>query len=541
VSHASEQPGGTDSLNAKPELREQPSSSDEPDLDTHTESPGVGLPEKSNPPKAVSADVAEGEQACALTAQLRDKDRIISSLSAQLAHSERELEGITGTPAWRLLKWYGKIKYRYLLPVYRLLGLLPFVKGSRPVNSVDSRVAQLGAEPLHAGIFGTPGKSQSRVADPDSYDIVCFPIIEWDFRFQRPQQLMLRFAAAGHRVFYLSQTFRTTGPPFTIIEKSHNLFEVSLYGPPRNIYTEAMSDRVCAELFDSLDQLRRNLTLGETLAIVQLPFWWPLVQRMRDEFDWPVIYDCMDHHAGFSMNRRSMIRQESELMKSADLIVASSSILESEAKVHNSNVVLVRNGCDFEHFSRTQWRKGERPVIGYYGAIQDWFNSDLVADLAERRPDWDFVLVGSKMSADTRRLIRLANVSMPGEKHYSVIPDWLGSFDVAILPFKRMPLTEATNPVKAYEILASGKPLVSVPIPEMASLAPLVRLASTVDEFEREIVDALGGDTDELIERRRAFAKEQRWEDRFELLSSAIRLTFPQAPIQDKTVADITG
>jgi hypothetical protein len=122
---------------------------------------------------------------------------------------------------------------------------------------------------------------------------------------------------------------------------------------------------------------------------------------------------------------------------------------------------------------------------------------------------------------------------MPGEKHYSAIPDWLGRFDVAILPFKRMPLTEATNPVKAYEILASGKPLVSVAIPEMAALAPLVRLASTVDEFENEISAALAEEPGELAEKRRAFAKEHTWEDRFESLSSGIRLTVTKASTQD--------
>jgi len=122
---------------------------------------------------------------------------------------------------------------------------------------------------------------------------------------------------------------------------------------------------------------------------------------------------------------------------------------------------------------------------------------------------------------------------MPGEKHYSVIPDWLGRFDVAILPFKRTALTEATNPVKAYEILASGKPLVSVPIPEMASLVPLVRLASTVDEFEKEIADALEGDSDELIEQRQAFARLHTWEERFELLSSVFGLILSKAPNKD--------
>src|SRR5207244_2504107 len=137
-----------------------------------------------------------------------------------------------------------------------------------------------------------------------------------------------------------------------------------------------------------------------------------------------------------------------------------------------------------------------------------------VADLAQRRPDWDFLLVGSTFSADTRRLAKMPNISMTGEKQYLEIPDWLSEFDVMIIPFKRTALTEATNPVKAYEVLASGKPLISVPIPEMAPLVPLIRVASSAEEFEREITAALGENDSEIVERRRAFAREHTWKKR---------------------------
>lgn len=368
-------------------------------------------------------------------------------------------------------------------------------------------------------------------ASSGKYDVIVLSIIDWDFRFQRPQQLMSRFASAGHRVFYLSQEFRASGEPYVIVEKCRNVYEVSLCGHPRNVYTDSLDDRTRDELFNSIDALRRDVSLGATVAFVQLPFWWPLADKTRTEFAWPIVYDCMDHHAGFSTNRPAMIHQERDLLASADLVVVSSSVLKTEALRHNSTVVLVRNGCDYEHFAKAGAKKDERPVIGYYGAIADWFDSDLVADLAERRPEWDFVLVGSTFSADTTRLSLLPNVSLPGEKHYTTIPDWLGTFDVAILPFKRIPLTEATNPVKAYEILASGKPLISVPIPEMVLLVPLVRLASTVEDFEREILAALKDETHQFAEQRRSFAKENTWEKRYDALAPAMRETFAKVSI----------
>jgi glycosyltransferase involved in cell wall biosynthesis len=282
-------------------------------------------------------------------------------------------------------------------------------------------------------------------------------------------------------------------------------------------------------LAEALDALRRDRAIESAVATVHLPFWWPLARAARERFGWPVVYDLMDDHAGFSSIMPHTLEQEGALLESADLVVATSGMLEAQARRRSSNVVLVRNGCDYDHFSRAgtsrpiEPAKTSRPVIGYVGAVADWFDADLVADLAARRPEWDFVLVGSTHSGDVTRLAALPNVSLPGEKPYAEIPGWLARFDVAIVPFKRLPLTEATNPVKAYEYLAAGKPLVSVPLPEMRALGDLVRLADDAAGFEAEIVAAMSEKGDRATERRRAFARENTWQRRFEALDAAIK------------------
>jgi glycosyltransferase involved in cell wall biosynthesis len=310
-------------------------------------------------------------------------------------------------------------------------------------------------------------------APPNS--ILCLPIIEWDFRFQRPQQLMLQFAKHGYRVFYVSTKAKTT------TEKAPNVFEVPLSEIP-----------------------------NADVIIVQHPKWASLTRQLGGR----VIYDCMDHIAGFTTESRN--DDERQLMASADLVIVTSAVLEREARKHAKNVVVIRNGCDYEHFAKTPRAGGPRKVVGYYGAISDWFDVPLVAQLARRRPEWDFLIIGSTYGADILPFGELPNVTLPGEKPYAELPEWLGVMDVCIIPFKRIPLTEATNPVKVYEMLAAGKPVVSVPIPEVAALAPLVRLASDAAEFEREIEEALRADDD--AEARRAFAREQTWEKRFEEL-----------------------
>jgi glycosyltransferase involved in cell wall biosynthesis len=300
---------------------------------------------------------------------------------------------------------------------------------------------------------------------------------------------------------------------------------VSLRGPQRNVYKDALDVPARDALFESIDALRRDLGIERAVTFVDLPFWWPLARRAREALGWPVVYDCMDHHAGFSVIAREMLAQQDALTASADLVVASSPQLEEDVRRYSGKVLLLRNAGEYEHFALPVKPRHETPVMGYYGALEDWFDADLVADLAQRRPDWKFILVGRPVSVDLSRLGRLANVELPGEQPYALIPGWLHRFDVAIIPFKRTPLTEATNPVKAYEMLAAGKPIVSVPIPEMKAIAPLVRLAETAEQFEREIAAALEPEDPAGVEERRAFARQHTWWERFAVLEPATRAT----------------
>jgi polysaccharide pyruvyl transferase CsaB len=459
------------------------------------------LEQISEGPPAAEANLEEAWRA------LGEERRRRLEAEGDLRATEQELLEIHRSRLWKLAGFYRSTR-RALRRLLR-----PGRRGQRPAVG-------RGAPPTLAPI-----------TRDCLYDIVCLPIIDWDFRFQRPQQVMTQFAEAGHRVFYVAQKFRNDGPAYEIRSKRQNVYEVSLRGPERNTYQDALDSVARDVLFASLDALRRDLSLGATATFVQLPFWWPLAKKTRAEFGWPVVYDCMDDHSGFSTNRPEMIEQEKDLLSSAGLVTASSRLLDQEARKRNANVLLLPNACDYEHFANIGKARNSRPVVGYYGAIADWFDSDLVADLAERRPDWDFLLVGSTFTADTSRLSKLPNVSLPGEKPYAEIPRWLEKFDVAILPFKRLPLTEATNPVKAFEILAGGKPLVSVPIPEVAPLAPLVRLASTAKEFETEIAASLAESDPELVTKRRTFAQENTWKNRFDLLAPAVSRTFPKASI----------
>lgn len=420
-----------------------------------------------------------------------DPQRRISDLEAELARTrrrlltkEREVEAIHRSLAWGVVVRMRALKQRLVDPILDVLGI---------------------QWPRRDAVSGDDRQPAIAPAHPDRYDVVCFAICAWDERFQRPQQLMSRFAQAGHRVFYVVDRARRDGPAWTAAVKAENVYEVSLQGDPMK----------------ALEALRKDAQpSAATAMIVQSPSWWPLARDARQRFGWPIVYDCMDLHAGFAAVRRSTVASERELLAGADVVVVSSAMLERQALQKRQEVVMVRNGCDYEHFAATAPSRSVRPSIGYYGAIAEWFDAAVVVELAERRPDWDFVLVGATYGGAIARLAKLPNVSLPGEQAYESLPEWIGRFDVSIIPFRRMPLTEATNPVKVYELLAAGKPVVSVPIPEVAALAPLVRLASTAEEFEREIEAALSEEPG-AAGARRAFAREHTWDRRFAVMASA--------------------
>ncbi|HET9794205.1 MAG TPA: glycosyltransferase [Thermoanaerobaculia bacterium] len=444
----------------------------------------------------------------------RERDAAYRQLEAayrQLEKLSRELHEIHSSHLWKVAGIYWRLR-KWLSPA----------RGRRGPPEPDLRPEGGDADAVRETLSS---------ARPSACDVICFPIIDWDFRFQRPQQLMRRYATAGHRVFYVSQNFFREGPPYRLVPREKNVVEVGLRGPELNVYRDSLGAAGVDALLGSLDALRRDLSLASTAAVLQLPFWWPLARRARERFGWTVVYDCMDLHAGFSTNRPEMLDQEEDLLVSADAVMVSSELLRRRASELRSSVTLVRNAADYEHFAGERWRKGARPVVGYYGAIAEWFDADLLADVAERRPDWDFVLVGSTYGADVRRLSRLPHVSLVGEKPYAEIPRWLAGFDVAVIPFRRTPLTEATDPVKAYEILAAGKPLVAVPLPELEPLGSRIRRAEDAQGFVREIAAALDERDPSLVEERRAFARDNTWDARFRAMDAAVSAAFPKVSI----------
>jgi GT2 family glycosyltransferase len=229
----------------------------------------------------------------------------------------------------------------------------------------------------------------------------------------------------------------------------------------------------------------------------------------------------MDNHSGFSTNEDLMLSEEDKLTSESDMVLVTAQKLLDERIKRNNKCAIVRNAVDYNHFNVYLGQPPKEvlgltgPIIGYYGAISDWFDVEMVEYIAEQRPNWNVILIGNTFGADVANLKLQKNVLLLGEIPYHSLPGYLHSFDVCIIPFKINPLTEATNPVKFYEYLSAGKPVVSVELPElMPYSSSLVYIGKDNRSFLDAIKKALQDNTSVAVQERMKFAKCNTWEKR---------------------------
>ena len=216
-----------------------------------------------------------------------------------------------------------------------------------------------------------------------------------------------------------------------------------------------------------------------------------------------VIYYCIDDYAALpDVDAHIVAELDAHLTACADQVfVASSRMLHAKASRpgiamarHGVDVALFRTAADPRLPVAAAARELPRPIVGFYGLIEDWIDLDLIADLAERRPEWTFLMIG-RLAVDAGRAGRRANVVFAGPKPYTDLPRWAKAFDVAIVPYRLTRQVVNAAPLKVREYLAAGRPVVSVPTPDTQRFAGLVHLASGCDQFLAAIDAAFREDT----------------------------------------------
>jgi hypothetical protein len=366
----------------------------------------------------------------------------------------------------------------------------------------------------------------------ERHDVIVFSIIDWEFRFQRPQQLATQFGRHGHRTFYLSTTrfLPPRGPAWELTPKAPHVAELKLRARRApNIYQGRLSDSDLTHLQDSIEELARDLGVGDAACMVQIPFWTPLAFRLREAHGWPVVYDCMDEWENFPGFGQDVLREEDALFARADLTVVSADRLFEKARPRARRLVLARNGVDLDHYRRRYAPNHlldpvRHPVIGYYGALASWVDVPLLEKIAHRFPQATIVLAGGHFDVELGRLQKMANVRLLGQRPYADMPPLLWNIDVCIIPFLVNDITQATNPVKFYEYCFGEKPVVAPDLIELRPYADLCYLARSHDEFISHIEAALGEMPDDPRHpRRRQVAEDNDWSARYAVIEAGLR------------------
>ncbi|MGH8864534.1 MAG: glycosyltransferase, partial [Burkholderiales bacterium] len=236
-----------------------------------------------------------------------------------------------------------------------------------------------------------------------------------------------------------------------------------------------------------------------------------------------IVYYCVDDYAAHpGVDSVGVARSDMDLTRVADQVfVAPPAILEAK-KALNPHTVLSPHGVDADLFARARdpstpvpepAARLPHPVIGFFGLVADWIDVDLIAFLARARPTWSFLLVGH-VYADTRVLNGLGNVATVGAQPYESLPGWSKAFDVAIIPYRDTQQTRHASPLKLREYLATGRPVVATPNPEVERFREWVRIARTGPEFLVQIEAALEAESNDAADARMALVRPMTWDAR---------------------------
>ncbi len=482
---------------------------------------------------------AAGSRATTLLAELHS----IRHQCSVLSQSDQTLREVISSRSWR---WTRPLRVAMRLArgdwgdheSFAMRGILRRLVGRAPGLTSKARTAFIEST-LPMGVkAGAPNQLPDQQLAPSMHlaeaseglaDVFVWAVIDWHFRMQRPQHLARSLAARGHRVFYISNNFVSSATPgfhLDPLDASGRLFQVHLKqdGAPA-IYFGLPDEKQTQALHASLAELLAWTRSRASISLMQHPYWRPLLRSVPNA---RLVYDCMDHHGGFENNASCVLEAEDSIIRDADLVIVTSSWLEKEIAPKARAIATIRNAGEYDFFSAVPdevFRDARgRQVIGYYGAIAEWFDLDLIRSVALVLPEALVLLVGSDTTGAAAALSDLPNVEFTGEVAYSRLPYYLHAFDVALLPFKVIPLTLATNPVKVYEYLAAGKPVVAVDLPEMIQFEGLVEVASSGD-FADAVAGQLACEADPgHVTARRTFAAGQTWDHRAASLDHALAL-----------------
>jgi glycosyltransferase involved in cell wall biosynthesis len=353
--------------------------------------------------------------------------------------------------------------------------------------------------------------------------IIAFCHLGWDWVWQRPQQFLSRFAKS-HRVLFV-ETYRA----------DVDATRVDLRTPDGHPNVVVLQTRLPASRWDDgrfIDAERRRALRavldGELRGRFVRPLLWfydpmAVTAFARQLGERAIVYDCMDELSQFKGAPPALIEREQKLLAVADVVFCGGQKMRKKRLPLNPNTHFFGTGVDCDHFGAALSPElpvapeiaalGGKPVLGYFGVVDERIDYELLAALADARDDWQVVMVGPVAKVDPADFPRRRNLHFLGGRSYAELPAITKGFSVAMMPFALNAATEYINPTKALEYMAAGRPVVSTALDEVKSnFGSVARIARSHREFISFCAREIAAPSRARIARGRKLALENTWE-----------------------------
>lgn len=352
-------------------------------------------------------------------------------------------------------------------------------------------------------------------------NILCFSHLHWNFVYQRPQHLLSRFARQYH-VYYFEEP--RPGSDSYQITQQDGISIVALFlddhGTDRNI-----------RLRNIIDQFMADHGIKEYLCWYYTPMALEYTGHLKPQV---TLYDSMDELSAFRFAPPQLLTLETELFNKADVVFTGGHTLYQAKKDRHHNIHPFPSSIDKEHFQAARHHGTDQPDqkdiphprFGFYGVIDERFDIELLREVAQRKPDWHFVIIGPVVKINPDDLPKADNIHYLGPKKYEELPAYIGHWDIALVMFALNESTEFISPTKTPEYLAAGLPVISTPIKDVVKPygeENLVYIAGHADDFimygEEELAKKC---KKEWLMKVDEFLADDSWDNTFEKMSILI-------------------
>jgi glycosyltransferase involved in cell wall biosynthesis len=474
----------------------------------------------SSGPDILSPHVEADTQQRKIEILMADYENEIKSLRKHLQLKKTELSRILSSRSWALIQRLRRIRHR-VLPRDSLRERMAIL-----LFHLTRLAAKVAREVLSAPLFFplqiyyAHKVQQLLKAHPECKGVVIqLPVVDWNWMKQRPHHLSSEFARAGYLTLFCTPQVRGD-----VISGVRQIGE-RLY------------------LCSNVRMLRR---VSQPYVLATYPGHWREVRKLCRP---RLIYDNLDDlqvHYGGGKITGDVLRQHQELLEEAEVVLATAGFLHDKVLPVRPDAILCPNGVDVGHFALISTppvpkdlrpiQESGHPIIGYYGALAEWFDYELLAAAARRLPEYEFVLIGPNYDSSLflHDLREISNVHWLGEKQYEVLPQYAHFFTVATIPFLINEITRCTSPVKLFEYLAAGKQIVTTDLPECRKFEGVL-IAHDVFEYVEHLRVAVSRASNatyrqKLLQQARANS----WQARFALIEQRLserrrNRTIPQA------------